>query len=266
VSAPRRVFVVGCARSGTTLLQSLLAAHPEVASFPESHFFRQLTPGRRWARTLGLASRRARPRFLEFLADLGRPDLHGALPRLLPFARLYARGFVRTLDRLTSEQGKSVWVEKTPGHLWHIEDIERFVPGARFIHIVRSGPDVIASMYEVTHEHPETWSGSRDVEITGTHADDPNHAIVTYERLVAEPATALQELCGFVGLEYTDEMLAGYRAAAGSLVLQRESWKSSVQTSIRSANATKFFEVFRAEERDYILDRLSAVEETSAGR
>jgi hypothetical protein len=33
-----RLFLVGCPRSGTTLLQSLLAAHPQIASFPESHF------------------------------------------------------------------------------------------------------------------------------------------------------------------------------------------------------------------------------------
>ncbi|MGC1525664.1 MAG: sulfotransferase, partial [Phormidesmis sp.] len=35
----KRLFLVGCARSGTTLLQSLLASHPGVASFPESNFF-----------------------------------------------------------------------------------------------------------------------------------------------------------------------------------------------------------------------------------
>ena len=37
-----RIFLVGCPRSGTTLTQSLLAAHPMVASFPESHFFSHL--------------------------------------------------------------------------------------------------------------------------------------------------------------------------------------------------------------------------------
>jgi hypothetical protein len=270
------VFVVGCARSGTTLLQSLLAAHPAIASFPESHFFRRLLPGRRWARVLGLASPRARPRFLAFLDDLGRPDLAGALPRFLPLARLYASGFVQTLDRLASEQGKAVWVEKTPGHLWHVEEIRRLVPDARFIHIVRSGPDVIASMYEVTHEHPQTWSGSRDIDscidrwvgdigITRKYADDSTHAIITYERLVAEPVSVLQDLCRFLDVEFTDAMLGGYQAAAGSLVLERESWKASVQTSIRSANGTKFFAIFDAAERDYILGRLSAVEEAFPG-
>ncbi len=34
-----RVFIVGAPRSGTTLLQSMLAAHPRTVSFPETQYF-----------------------------------------------------------------------------------------------------------------------------------------------------------------------------------------------------------------------------------
>ncbi len=34
-----RIFVVGAPRSGTTLVQSLIASHSQVTSFTESHFF-----------------------------------------------------------------------------------------------------------------------------------------------------------------------------------------------------------------------------------
>ena len=37
-----RVFLVGCPRSGTTLLQCLLAANSHLASFPETHFFERM--------------------------------------------------------------------------------------------------------------------------------------------------------------------------------------------------------------------------------
>ena len=36
-----RVFIVGCPRSGTTLLQAMLASHETVYSFPETHFFKK---------------------------------------------------------------------------------------------------------------------------------------------------------------------------------------------------------------------------------
>ena len=38
----KRVFLVGCPRSGTTLLQSMLHAHPSIYSLPETKFFHVL--------------------------------------------------------------------------------------------------------------------------------------------------------------------------------------------------------------------------------
>ena len=43
----KRIFIVGCPRSGTTLLQSLLLKHNEITSFPESHFFSRTFLGKR---------------------------------------------------------------------------------------------------------------------------------------------------------------------------------------------------------------------------
>ena len=46
----KRVFIVGCPRSGTTLVQALLARYPGLHSFPETRFFEALLGGidRRW--------------------------------------------------------------------------------------------------------------------------------------------------------------------------------------------------------------------------
>ncbi len=47
----RGIFLVGCPRSGTTLLQALLASHPAIRSFPESHYLRHIVgapPSRCW--------------------------------------------------------------------------------------------------------------------------------------------------------------------------------------------------------------------------
>ena len=37
-----RLFVVGCSRSGTTIVQRLLAGHKDLISFPETAFFQRL--------------------------------------------------------------------------------------------------------------------------------------------------------------------------------------------------------------------------------
>src|SRR5881628_2752506 len=41
-TSERPIFVVGFGRSGTTLLQSLLGAHPRIAAPPEMHFARRI--------------------------------------------------------------------------------------------------------------------------------------------------------------------------------------------------------------------------------
>jgi hypothetical protein len=142
-----RLFLVGCPRSGTTLLQSLVAAHPQVASFPESHFFTRIISSRPVLRHLGLASLRARPQFTLLLDLLGRPELRTCLPRLAVSPRQYARAFTTVLDTVAREQHKQAWLEKTPRHLEYIDDISALVSNAKFIHLIRNGADVVASLY-----------------------------------------------------------------------------------------------------------------------
>ena len=65
----KRIFLVGAPRSGTTILQSLLAAHPKITSFPETKFFQYL-----WSDRL---KSKLPDRLYEFFYDeIARPDLY----------------------------------------------------------------------------------------------------------------------------------------------------------------------------------------------
>lgn len=107
-SVKQRFFLVGCPRSGTTLLQSLLAAHPEIISFPESHFFRHLTPITTWRKRLGLARPSVRKHLENFYDKIGREDGTCVVPGPLTFRmKSYIRAFVRTLDNKAHQSGAS---------------------------------------------------------------------------------------------------------------------------------------------------------------
>jgi hypothetical protein len=270
---PTRVFLVGFPRSGTTLLQSLLAAHPDVLSLPETFFFVDLVPGgRRW-RLLD----RAHPRARSKLSALGRqgievgdPGLREALP--VASASPTARRFVRALDASARRRGKRAWVEKTPSHLHHLEAIERHVPEVRVVHMVRAGVPAIASLRAVTEEHPEPWGGVRSLEdcvgrwradLRRSHAcvGRPNHSFVSYERLVADPPVAMGSLAVRLGLRADAAtiaaMVGGYGDAVPGLVAA-EPWKASVGAPIENRNGERAARMFSPSERERIEREIAA--------
>lgn len=285
--AQTRVFLVGCPRSGTTLLQSLLAAHPRLVSFPETHFFRVVLARReeRWRRRFGIASSHA-PEALARLAALGVMDGSSSNQRRrMVTVGQYARLLTNTLDRAAAASGATHWLEKTPDHLLDVREIQRHVRRPNFIHMIRDGRAVIASLFEVKREHPE-WGGLATVDRVieqwrrGLHRSlswvgRRNHAFVSYERLVADPHRVLFRLCEFLSLPVSDgsveEMVRGYAREQQRLVgyaqgtpkgyvAQGEPWKETVAEQIENRNAEKFTALFAPDDRA-LIDRAVADEE-----
>jgi hypothetical protein len=290
-----RVFLVGIMRSGTTLLQSLLAANTQVASCPETMFFRSLVgenlgfwrgkPPKTilekmkcsWSRCrerLGFAHSMARWRINSLLSEVQRPDLHGLFPAKSRSMRRQAAAFAEILDRVTIDQGKTVWVEKSPEHIAYIDLIERYVRPVKFIHIVRNGADVVASLTDVGRQYPKShWKLYWDtpdkcialwneaIRLTRLHMHKPHHHVVRYERLVDDTPNVLAEVCDFLSIPYQEAMVQGYSSAAERLVRNKTAWQAKVFKPIENANGTKFFELFDDGQQQYILNRLSPITE-----
>jgi hypothetical protein len=142
-----RLFLVGCSRSGTTLLQVLMAGHPRIHSFPETGFFIHAVGVRRrplaW---LGLTTSKARWAIKELLRNTGREDLYEIVPQRPFLLGSVVSSFVHVLDRLTLEEEKDIWLEKTPRHVFYVDYIKRYVDNAHVIHLIRDGRDVVASI------------------------------------------------------------------------------------------------------------------------
>ncbi|NEP20415.1 MAG: sulfotransferase [Leptolyngbya sp. SIO4C1] len=269
----QRVFLVGCARSGTTLLQSLLAAHPEIASFPESSFFQNLfahsEPKRK---LLGLASRRAKPRLRDFLTEIGHSETAADISRFLLFPDQLTRRFIHILDQLTVRENKTIWLEKTPTNLYFINYINQQADQPKFIHIVRNGEDVVASLFDVRKKYPKAWSLEpadidlsiqrwvKDAGISLTYLSEKNHIFVRYEALVKNPEYELKRICNFLNLSFDSSVLKNYRVASKVVSLSREPWKQTVGEAIRSKNSTKFYELFNQDEQNYIREQVSKVD------
>ncbi len=247
----------------------MLAAHPSVVSFPETHFFLRVLSGRRAGRVSGLASRDAGEHLDDVYRKIGRrgaqPD--GSLGRFM--ARQYVNAFVETLDAIARERNASAWVEKTPGHLHAIRWIERYIRGARFIHVVRDGMDVVASLYEVSKSHPDVW-GARtveecaarwlgDIEITRRYLSRRGHTFVRYERLVDQPEAELRRLCDFLGLEFDPLMLERRDHVVAEVVLAGESWKDRTARAVHASHG-KFEHVLDDDQQQAVMTYVDSVD------
>ncbi|MEG4917102.1 sulfotransferase [Microcoleus sp. B7-D4] len=257
----KRIFLVGSPRSGTTMLQSLLAAHPEVISFPESKFFHYLL----YKKFAGNFPGRMEAFFKD---EINRPELLQDFDNSQTVATKVS-WFVGVLDGLAAEQNKSIWLEKTPEHIYFIEDIQRFLPDAKFIHILRNSMDTIASLHEATRNSHDLWGPGWDLNhcihrwkeamlISHKYAKKSNHILVKYEEILDNKVKKLEEICHFMGIEYDERMLDFYQEKAAHLSLNLP-WHQGIDREVKSNKVHKYHKIFNSLEIRYILDKIKRV-------
>jgi hypothetical protein len=226
---PRRVpapFVVGIARSGTTLLRLMLDAHPQLTIPPETHFLPRLfNHFARWEKE-GVEGVELRERAMELITSHPRwgdidIDPEGMRSRMTAHDPLSAGDAARSFyAAYAAHVGKPRWGDKSPPYTWKAKRIQRELPEAHFIHLIRDGRDVALSLSEVS------W-GPGDVQAAATKWVDeltrarqrarrlaPDTYIeLRFEDLVADPEPLLRRIAAFVDLPWDAAMLDYHRGA-----------------------------------------------------
>jgi hypothetical protein len=210
-------FLLGAARSGTTLLRLMLNRHPRLSIPPESHFLlpvlaeipagRDLTP-REIRRATDLIVQHPRFRTWHVAADALRLDLARLGPTRLA-------GLVDRVYRLEiASSGKPRWGDKTPAYSPVWDQIACLFPRALFLHLIRDGRDVSASLARVgwhgrtEYERARYWTSRVEMAHDCLRRLGPGRCrLVRYEDLVREPQIALQEICRFLGEDFDPGML-----------------------------------------------------------
>jgi len=254
----RRLFVVGCSRSGTALVERLLGGHPGVHTFPESGLFLRALGmrGRKLPWTwVGLTlgkERRAVGRVVEH-AYRHLPEAPPALPPRRYRLRTSMLAGVATFDRIALASGCRNWVEKTPRHFLHARAIERLVPRARVIHVIRDGRDVVASICDRARREPARFPRQQDprygiaewnraIAVHARCAGRPGHVFVFYEDLVTHPERELTRIAYECGLDFHPGMLAALDG--GDIELRDGAGRRAMR-----ADRSKFRELFDAGSR-----------------
>lgn len=252
-----RIFLVGVPRSGTTLLQSLVAAHPMVTSFTESHLFSR--PFRQVPGVGLVLTSDPTPRLREFLAENGAsaaevapwfgpptPEAVSTRLRRAASTRAVARRLVDVLDALGQARGLPVWLEKTPRHLQAIDLLESVcddgVP-TRFVHVFRAGLQTIASLYEASASWPEPYDldtcierWNNDLKRSVRCIDRPGHCFVRYETLTRDPEPVLRALFAELDLAWEPDVLSRFETVSDDLRTPGEAWKVGVGRPIEPSS------------------------------
>jgi len=191
---PSPIFLFGFPRSGTTLLDTMLAGHPDVIVLEE------------------------------------KPALHAAAEALGDFERLAdldARGiealrarYFAALDAIAPEAKGKLVVDKLPLGIVDTALVHRLFPEARFVFAERHPCDVVLSGF-MTRFDPKSgmanfldlgdtaalyaavmayWQRCREVFPLDVHA-------IRYERVIDDPEAELRPLAAFLGLDWDARLL-----------------------------------------------------------
>ncbi len=217
-------FLVGCSRSGTTVLRLILNRHSDLAIPSESHFLLPLMEAYPAHIVLSPAQVSAvgeaivgHPRFATWRttsAELTTEVKSLSEPTL---ATLIDAAFCLEI----AATGKSRWGDKTPEYCSHLGKLHEFFPTASFIHIVRDGRDVSnwlrnRTWYGWTElQRARHWTRTvGDAELAGRRIGSAHYLRVSYEDLVLFPQRTVKSICDFLQIDVQPAMFAFHEDAA----------------------------------------------------
>jgi len=279
INQPPSVFIVGCSRGGTTLLQSILSSHPKYYSFPESNILYHVLDDLEFRRfgnfvgrikipkmyflkllnLLGYTNSFSNKYFSEFLNDVNRPELNKLLPLNTHSIKDIFRSFQIILETLSN--GKP-WIEKTPQNIFCLDLMSQHINNVQYIHIVRNGQDNVASLIDAANKYDtfryrfggknglvkavNYWNSC--IKISHKYRNHPSHEIVRFEDIVGNPLESLKQTADKLNIELHQNML---NYATTNIATKAEQWKIRDSNEI-SKPINKFDQIFSDKEKEYI--------------
>ncbi|KQC05723.1 MAG: hypothetical protein APR54_08040 [Candidatus Cloacimonas sp. SDB] len=192
------IFIAASPRSGTTLLLSILGAHPDIYAIPlQTYAFNKWTPVRN-------------RNYKHFPTRIDRLYRYFVYHKIKP--------------------GVTRWCEKTPRHIQSIPQIvDYYNHQVKIIHIIRDGRDVAVSSHP-KHTGRHYWvpinRWVKDVKLGLQFKNEPFMHTVYYEKLVSDHINETKKIFAFLEENYTDSVENWVRETN---IKKSIHWKEKVQ-------------------------------------
>ena len=250
------IFIVGYIHTGTSLLKSMLRRDPSLfAAAGETHFYQDLNRYRRQFADLDdpqvmrdfvyfiialayLGTKRANQREDYSLAtfNLSQTQFDALLADVtaaaaVPAAQRHAALFGLVMDQLTRLNGRQRWLEKTPEHVYFLQQILSVRPDARVVELVR---DPRAALSSRKHRRTDEWLDAKEAQenvapdrttnydtlidsymwkesidsARDARRNFPGRVLsVRYEDMVGDPEATIRHICRFLDLPFRPDFL-----------------------------------------------------------
>jgi len=201
------IFIGGAGRSGTTLLRVILDSHSRIACGPELKVIPPIA--QLWADF--------QTTYAPYLAEsrISETDVDRAFRVLI----------ASLLASMRRESGKARIAEKTPNNVFFFRHLHRMFPNATYIHMVRDGRDVVASLLTMDWRGPDGepleyttdarlaaryWANSIVAARQFAHHTQgrSRYCELRYEDLIAQPEPCLRALFEFLGEPWEPAVLS----------------------------------------------------------
>lgn len=225
-TSDRPIFILGMPRSGTTLVEQILASHPAVFGAGEVPFATDVLQGMTLPGDLRISF----------------PDARSLPPQAT--LRQRADAYLSKIDALPGSSEKRFFTDKMPDNYHNLGLLAAMFPNARFIHCRRDPVDTCISCYTTLFGIGQYWSF--DFNLLGNayrrYWDLMQHwrkilpgrfLEVHYEQLIEHPEQSARALLQWCGLEWDERVLRHYENdrpihTASSIQVRQPIYRSSV--------------------------------------
>jgi hypothetical protein len=235
------IFVVGCERSGTTLLAAMLDRHSQVAVPPETLFFSDVVHHGFWRRGSWSHASLLRAALGGRVGEFGL-DQAELLRDFQSGPCSMADLFRCILQAHARRKGKPRAGEKSILHVLYVPLLMRWYPQAKFLGIVRDGRDVVRSMMSSPWKPNKlrakscNWRLKMRLLLRWQKAYPGRFMTVRYEELLLETSKTLGAVDAFLGLDPEAGQLDPSQGTG--VYLERErSYKAKVLEAVDSSRA-----------------------------
>ncbi len=225
----RFFYILGNPRSGTSLFRLILNAHPSIVAPPECGFIQWLFKDFKDA---DLSDPGTRSRFADAVLaskkmetwEMEKDDVLNALNASESFS--YSAMCQAVFTAYANQKGKSTIkaiVDKNNYYIDHLETIDKAMPEAYYLFIVRDVRDVICSYKEIEQKKfqgdyaPKLPTDAEEIAASWRDKNenikdflkDKDHFVVRYEDIVSNLKGSIREVLDFMGLPF-DELVLDY--------------------------------------------------------